>query len=97
VHLDRVGMLLAGHPEQAVVAATTGPTNLLANVLAPTPAALHQYLTRKLADDAIIAVETTPVLRTLKAASGARTTQQSSRDLAYPRWARKGASGGVAW
>jgi hypothetical protein len=37
-------------------------------VLAPTPAALHTYLTRRLALDAVTAVETAPVLRTLKAA-----------------------------
>jgi DNA-binding Lrp family transcriptional regulator len=66
--LDAVATELAGHPEQALVAATTGRTNLLANVLAPTPEALHRYLTGRLAIDAITAVETAPVLRTLKTA-----------------------------
>jgi hypothetical protein len=60
---------LSGHPEQALVAATTGRTNLLANVLAPTPEALHRYLTTRLALPHITAVETAPVLRTLKSAS----------------------------
>lgn len=66
-HLDRVATELAGHPELAVVASTTGPTNLLAHALCPDPEALHHYLTHGLAFDAITRVETAPVLRTLKA------------------------------
>jgi DNA-binding Lrp family transcriptional regulator len=65
--LDRVATALAGHPELAVVAATTGPTNLLATALCPDPEALHHYLTRRLALPAITRLETAPVLRTLKA------------------------------
>jgi len=67
-HLDEVATTLAEHDELAVVAATTGRTNLLASVLCPSPEALHRYLTRRLAFDTITGIETTPVLRTLKAA-----------------------------
>lgn len=72
-HLDRVATALAGHPELAVVAATTGRTNLLATVLAADPAALHRYLTTRLTDPAITTIETTPILRTLKAVAPLRT------------------------
>lgn len=67
-HLDEVGTEMAGHDELAVVAATTGSTNLLASVLRPSPAALHRYLTTRLALDSVTALETALVLRTLKAA-----------------------------
>ncbi|WP_369249278.1 Lrp/AsnC family transcriptional regulator [Streptomyces sp. R41] len=68
-HLDAVAHTLAGHDELAFVAATTGPTNLVAQALCPDPAALHDYLTRRLgALDAIRTLETAPVLRTVKAA-----------------------------
>jgi DNA-binding Lrp family transcriptional regulator len=68
-HLDRVGTALAAHDELAVVMATTGPTNLLAQALCPTPAALHHYLTRRIsALDGIRSLESAPVLQTLKAA-----------------------------
>lgn len=69
-HLDAVGTALAGHAELAVAAATTGPTNLLAQVMCADPAGLHHYLTHKLgALEAIRSIETAPVLRTLKATS----------------------------
>ena len=62
--LDHVGRALAGHPELAFVAATTGRTNLVAQALCPDPAALHRYLTGPLATlDAIRTVETTPSSR----------------------------------
>jgi DNA-binding Lrp family transcriptional regulator len=64
--LDQVARGLAEHPELAVVAATTGRTNLLATVLSPDPAALHHYLTTRLAIPAISAIETAPILRTVK-------------------------------
>jgi DNA-binding Lrp family transcriptional regulator len=70
--LDRVATVLATHPELAVVAATTGPTNLLANALCPDTEALHVYLTTRLAQFAITAIETAPVLRTLKAVAPVR-------------------------
>jgi len=65
--LDGVATALAGHPELAFVAATTGPTNLLALALCPGLEALHQYLTRRLAAlGAVTRIETAPVLQTLK-------------------------------
>ncbi|MEV6155186.1 Lrp/AsnC family transcriptional regulator [Nonomuraea sp. NPDC052129] len=68
-HLDRVATTLAGHRELALVAATTGRTNLLANALCRSPADLHDYLTHRLGGlDAIHTLETAPVLHTVKAA-----------------------------
>ncbi|WP_223199196.1 Lrp/AsnC family transcriptional regulator [Solihabitans fulvus] len=68
-HLDAVATALAAHEELAFVAATTGPTNLVAHALCADPAALHRYLTHRLgALDAIRTLETAPVLRTLKSA-----------------------------
>ncbi|MGW1198478.1 Lrp/AsnC family transcriptional regulator [Streptomyces sp. NPDC002536] len=68
-HLDAVAGALAGHRELAVVAATTGPTNLLAHALCSDPADLHRYLTRRLgALEEIHTLETAPVVHTLKAA-----------------------------
>lgn len=73
--LDDVATTLAGHDELAVVAATTGPTNLLAQALCDGPADLHRYLTRELgALDGIRTVETAPVLRTLKRAGAVRAS-----------------------
>ncbi|SHG82664.1 Lrp/AsnC family transcriptional regulator [Streptoalloteichus hindustanus] len=67
-HLDHVASVLATHHELAAVVATTGTTNLLAQALCTDPADLHRYLTRRLgALDEILAIETAPVLHTLKA------------------------------
>ncbi|MEU7526419.1 Lrp/AsnC family transcriptional regulator [Saccharothrix sp. NPDC042600] len=67
-HLDAVARTLAGHGELAFVGATTGPTNLCALALCPTPAALHRYLTERLgALEHVQGIETSPVLRTVKA------------------------------
>jgi DNA-binding Lrp family transcriptional regulator len=68
-HLDAVATALAGHDELAVVAATTGPTNLVAHALCRDAEALHHYLTRRVAWDAVTRIETAPVLRTYKAAA----------------------------
>jgi DNA-binding Lrp family transcriptional regulator len=69
-HLDRVARTLSKHPELAIVAATTGPANLVAHALCADAAALHHYLTHRLgALDAIRTLETAPVLRTIKAAA----------------------------
>ncbi|NBH07003.1 AsnC family transcriptional regulator [Amycolatopsis sp. SID8362] len=69
-HLDHVAKTLATHEELALVAATTGPANLVALALCPDAAALHRYLTHRLgALDAIRTLETAPVLRTIKAAA----------------------------
>ncbi|NUS14147.1 MAG: AsnC family transcriptional regulator [Streptomyces sp.] len=72
-HLDAVATELAGHHELAVVAATTGPTNLVAHALCRDAEELHLYLTRKAALEAISRIETAPVLRTYKAAATLRT------------------------
>ncbi|MFL6120856.1 Lrp/AsnC family transcriptional regulator [Actinophytocola sp.] len=72
--LDAVATTLATHDELAVVAATTGPTNLIAHALCPGPAALHRYLTHRLgALPAIHTLHTAPVLETLKAIGPLRT------------------------
>lgn len=73
-HLDTVATTLAGHEELAVVAATTGPTNLVAQALCRDAEALHTYLTRRLAREAVTHIETAPVLRTYKAAATLRTS-----------------------
>ena len=66
--LDATARAIAGHAEVAFVAAITGTYNLAAQVLSSWPAALHGYLTGPLADlGSIRAIETTPVLQTLKA------------------------------
>ncbi|WP_327675081.1 Lrp/AsnC family transcriptional regulator [Kitasatospora sp. NBC_00458] len=70
--LDEVATTLATHHELAVVAATTGPTNLVAHALCADAEALHRYLTRRVALDAIARIETAPVLRTYKAAATLR-------------------------
>ncbi|MFI1385163.1 Lrp/AsnC family transcriptional regulator [Embleya sp. NPDC020886] len=70
--LDQVATELAGHAELAVVAATTGPTNLVAHALCSDAEALHHYLIRRVALDAITRIETAPVLRTFKAAATLR-------------------------
>jgi len=67
-----VATALAGHEELAVVAATTGPTNLVAHALCRDAEALHTYLTRRLTWEAITHIETAPVLRTYKAAATLR-------------------------
>ncbi|MFE5140461.1 Lrp/AsnC family transcriptional regulator [Streptomyces fagopyri] len=71
-HLDAVATELAGHQELAVVAATTGPTNLVAHALCRDAGHLHHYLTRKVAWETIARIETAPVLRTYKAAATLR-------------------------
>ncbi|MFJ1587890.1 Lrp/AsnC family transcriptional regulator [Streptomyces sp. NPDC088197] len=71
-HLDAVATELAGHRELAMVAATTGPTNLVAQALCADAEELHRYLTREVALDPIARIETAPVLRTYKAAATLR-------------------------
>ncbi|EST34604.1 Lrp/AsnC family transcriptional regulator [Streptomyces roseochromogenus] len=71
--LEQVALALADHDELAFVAATTGRTNLVAQALCRDPADLHRYLTRRLGSlREIDALETSPVLRTLKSASPVR-------------------------
>ncbi|WP_028936854.1 Lrp/AsnC family transcriptional regulator [Pseudonocardia spinosispora] len=67
--LDEVATALTEHQELAFVAATTGPTNLVADALCTDPAALHRYLVHRIGPlDGIRHLETAPVLRTVKAA-----------------------------
>ncbi|MFF7154410.1 Lrp/AsnC ligand binding domain-containing protein [Streptomyces sp. NPDC008139] len=71
-HLDAVATELAGRQELAMVAATTGPTNLVAQALCGDAEERHRYLTREVALDPIARIETAPVLRTYKAAAPLR-------------------------
>jgi DNA-binding Lrp family transcriptional regulator len=67
--LDQVAMRLSGHEEPVFVAATTGRTNLVANVLCPDPAALHRFLTRLVGTlDGVRSLESAPVSQTVKRA-----------------------------
>ncbi|MBV9795099.1 MAG: AsnC family transcriptional regulator [Actinobacteria bacterium] len=65
--LDSTGQTMAGHPETAYVAATTGTANLYAAVLCPSTEALYTYLTGSLAQlPGLQQVETILAMRTVK-------------------------------
>ena len=65
--LVAAGEALAGHPETAFVAATTGATSLYASVVCPDTAALYTYLTTRIAQlPGVERVETVPVVRSVK-------------------------------
>jgi DNA-binding Lrp family transcriptional regulator len=65
--LSAAGEALAGHPETAYVAATTGPANLYASVLSADTEALYEYLTTRIALlPGVNQVESIPVMRTIK-------------------------------
>lgn len=67
--LVAVGQALAGHPEVAFAAATTGPSNLLASVIAADGHALYLYLADRLGSlPGIGEIETAPIQRTVKRA-----------------------------
>ena len=67
--LDAAATALAAQQEPAFVAATTGPTNLVALVVCADPPALHRYLTGPLAGlGGIRSVESAPMMATVKAA-----------------------------
>ncbi|MGW3473366.1 Lrp/AsnC family transcriptional regulator [Saccharopolyspora sp. NPDC000995] len=69
-YLEQVGAALAGHPEIAFAAATTGPTNLYASVVCANQQELYRYLTTRVATlPAITHVETAPVIKTVKQAA----------------------------
>ncbi|MET0189882.1 MAG: AsnC family transcriptional regulator [Pseudonocardia sediminis] len=62
-----VGEAMAGHPEVAFAAATTGATNLYAGVQLRDDRALFDYLTGPVAAlPGLVAVQTAPVVRTVK-------------------------------
>ncbi|MEU0493877.1 AsnC family transcriptional regulator [Mycobacterium sp. NPDC006124] len=65
--LVQAGRDLASHAEVAFAAATTGTTNVYANVVCRDARALFEYLTTEVAAlPSLQAVETAPVIRTLK-------------------------------
>ncbi|MGX1541443.1 Lrp/AsnC family transcriptional regulator [Streptomyces adustus] len=72
-HLETVATALAGHEELALVAATTGPTNLVAHALCRDAEALHAYLTRRVTWKEVARMESAPVLRTYKRAVALQT------------------------
>jgi DNA-binding Lrp family transcriptional regulator len=81
--LERTALALAEHDELAFVAATTGPTNLVAHALCAGPGELHHYLTRRLgALEDIRTLETAPVLRTLKSAGPLPASPPGASDRA---------------
>lgn len=68
--LDATGRALAEHTEVAFVAATTGSTSLFAAIGSHSPDGLYRYLTTEIAGQSgVTAVNLTPVLRTVKAAT----------------------------
>lgn len=72
--LASVGEAMSHHPEAPFVAATTGPTNIVASVFCRDPGAFYAYLTAKLGTlPGIRHIETAPIVRTLKRA-GHQTT-----------------------
>jgi DNA-binding Lrp family transcriptional regulator len=65
--LEPAGVALAGHPEVAFAAATTGASNLVAALICPDDDALYRYLTGRVpALPGIVQVETAPVIRQVK-------------------------------
>ena len=65
--LSAAGEAMAGHPETAYVAATTGTANLYASILSPSTEALYTYLTTSIAQlPGLSEVETILVMRTVK-------------------------------
>jgi DNA-binding Lrp family transcriptional regulator len=67
--LASLGEDISQHAEIPFVAATTGPTNLVASVYCRDAAALYDYLTGRLGTlEGIRQVETAPIMRTLKRA-----------------------------
>ncbi|MCM6774177.1 Lrp/AsnC family transcriptional regulator [Nocardia sp. CDC159] len=67
--LHAVGSVIATHPEIAYVAATTGPTNLVASFACHDTAHLYRYVTEQLGPlGGITDIEVTPALRVLKQA-----------------------------
>ncbi|MGC9156536.1 MAG: Lrp/AsnC family transcriptional regulator [Ferrimicrobium sp.] len=62
-----VGETLASHHAIPFVAATTGPTNLVAMVLCRDEAVLYRYLTKELADlEGVLHLEVAPIMHTVK-------------------------------
>jgi DNA-binding Lrp family transcriptional regulator len=67
--LANAGRELAEHPEVAFAVATTGPTNLYASLVTSGVDELYRYLTERVAVlPGVTAVETAPVMRSIKGA-----------------------------
>lgn len=67
--LASVGRAMAEHPEAVFVAATTGPTNLMASIVCRDTPHLYRYVTEQLGGlDGIVDFEVTPSLRVFKQA-----------------------------
>ncbi len=67
--LAAVGRAMAEHPEVGFVAATTGPSNLVAGLVCRDTGAFYDYLTQGLGElEGVVAVETAPLLRSVKRA-----------------------------
>ncbi|WP_053650424.1 Lrp/AsnC family transcriptional regulator [Streptomyces sp. XY431] len=67
--LAEVGRAMAEHPEVGFVAATTGPSNLVAGLVCRDTGAFYDYLTQGLGElEGVVAVETAPLLRSVKRA-----------------------------
>jgi DNA-binding Lrp family transcriptional regulator len=65
--LAQVGQTLADRPEIPFVAATTGPTNLVAALLCHDDRSLYEYLTVEMAAlEGLTHIETAPVMRAVK-------------------------------
>lgn len=76
-HLDAAGAAIAGHPEVPFVAATTGPSNLMATVLSRDTAHLYTYLTHRLAAvQGIHSADSSPLIRVVKRSGPLRRRQR---------------------
>lgn len=65
--LERVGHELSLHPETAFVAATTGPSNIVASVLCRDTDDLYRYMTRRVGRiDGVRDLEVMPAMRVVK-------------------------------
>jgi DNA-binding Lrp family transcriptional regulator len=66
-HLREVGEALVGHPEFVFAAATTGPSNLVAQVVCRDTDALYELIAGRIgALPGVERAETSPVVRTVK-------------------------------
>jgi DNA-binding Lrp family transcriptional regulator len=101
--LEEIAATLAQHEELAYVAATTGSSNVVAYAMCASPAHLHDYLVRGIgAFDAIHALESAPVMQTLKASSPVTHTDPTvsrsmplSRSLTVPVGPRSAGTNGL--
>ncbi|MFK0297164.1 Lrp/AsnC family transcriptional regulator [Streptomyces sp. NPDC090442] len=76
--LQSVGETLAAHPQTDLVAATSGPTNLVATVICHNVTELYLYLNHHIgALSEVQAVETTPIIREVKRLTPRVPTRQA--------------------